>query len=180
MTGDIGKVYSQALFEIALESGCLDEINSEMGQCRTVFEENPELIKLLASPVITFGEKAEVISLSLISKIFGKDGIIRDFICVVTQKGRISYFSEIAEEFTGKYNEHNNIVKMTAITSVALKSEQREKLIGKLEEKSGKKVILSEKIDPSILGGIIVEYDNSRIDNSVKGKLEAVAKQLKQ
>ena len=74
----------------------------------------------------------------------------------------------------------NNIVKMTAITSVALKSEQREKLIGKLEEKSGKKVILSEKIDPSILGGIIVEYDNSRIDNSVKGKLEAVAKQLKQ
>ena len=36
MTGDIGKVYSQALFEIALESGCLDEINSEMGQCRTV------------------------------------------------------------------------------------------------------------------------------------------------
>ena len=173
MTGDIGKVYSQALFEIALESGCLDEINSEMGQCRTVFEENPELIKLLASPVITFGEKAEV-------KIFGKDGIIRDFICVVTQKGRISYFSEIAEEFTGKYNEHNNIVKMTAITSVALKSEQREKLIGKLEEKSGKKVILSEKIDPSILGGIIVEYDNSRIDNSVKGKLEAVAKQLKQ
>ena len=106
MTGDIGKVYSQALFEIALESGCLDEINSEMGQCRTVFEENPELIKLLASPVITFGEKAEVIS-----KIFGKDGIIRDFICVVTQKGRISYFSEIAEEFTGKYNEHNNIVK---------------------------------------------------------------------
>ena len=175
MTGDIGKVYSQALFEIALESGCLDEINSEMGQCRTVFEENPELIKLLASPVITFGEKAEVIS-----KIFGKDGIIRDFICVVTQKGRISYFSEIAEEFTGKYNEHINIVKMTAITSVALKSEQREKLIGKLEEKSGKKVILSEKIDPSILGGIIVEYDNSRIDNSVKGKLEAVAKQLKQ
>ncbi len=163
MTGDIGKVYSQALFEIALESGCLDEINSEMGQCRTVFEENPELIKLLASPVITFGEKAEVIS-----KIFGKDGIIRDFICVVTQKGRISYFSEIAEEFTGKYNEHNNIVKMTAITSVALKSE------------SGKKVILSDKIDPSILGGIIVEYDNSRIDNSVKGKLEAVAKQLKQ
>ena len=65
-------------------------------------------------------------------------------------------------------------------TSVALKSEQREKLIGKLEEKSGKKVILSEKIDPSILGGIIVEYDNSRIDNSVKGNLEAVAKQLKQ
>lgn len=175
MTGDIGKVYSQALFEIALESGCLDEINSEMGQCRTVFEENPELIKLLVSPVITFGEKA-----AIISKIFGKDGIIRDFICVVTQKGRISYFSEIAEEFTGKYNEHNNIVKMTAITSVALKSEQREKLIGKLEEKSGKKVILSEKIDPSILGGIIVEYDNSRIDNSVKGKLEAVAKQLKQ
>lgn len=175
MTGDIGKAYSQALFEIALENECLDEINNDLIQCKKVFEDNPELVKLLASPVITIDEK-----ISVINKIFGEIGIIRDFICVVTQKGRIAYFSEIAEDFTGKYNEHNNIAKMTVITSLALKAEQREKLISKLEDKSGKKVILAEKVDPSILGGIILEYDNSRIDNSVRGKLEAVAKQLKQ
>lgn len=175
MTGDVGKLYSQALFEIGIENNTLDELNDDMMQCRAVFEENPELVKLLASPIITESEKLEVIT-----KIFGESGMVRDFICVVSQKGRIVNFSEIAEEFRLKCSEHNNIAEMTVITSIPLKSAQKEKLIAKLEEKSGKKVKLAEKTDPSILGGIIVEYGNTRLDNSIKGKLKAVEEQLKQ
>lgn len=174
MTGDVGKLYSQALFELALENNTLDEIDNDMKQCRTIFEDNPELIKLLASPVITNDEKINVIT-----KIFGEEGTVRDFICVVTQKGRIGSFSEIAEEFRLRCFEKNNIAEMTVTTCVPLKPIQKENLIKKLEEKSGKKVSLSEKTDPSILGGIIVEYGNTRLDNSIRGKLEAVEKQLK-
>lgn len=175
MTGDVGKLYSQALFEIGLENSSLDVLSEDMAQCRAVFEDNPELVKLLGSPVITFDEK-----ISVINSIFGADGTVRDFICVMTQKGRIGYFSEIAEAFRLRCCEHSNIVEMTVITCVPLKSAQKEKLLKKLEEKSGRKVKIEEKTDPSILGGIIIEYGNTRIDNSIKGKLEAVAKQLKQ
>lgn len=175
MTGDVGKLYSEALYEIGLENNNLDELNNDVKQCRTVFEENPELVKLLASPVITNDEK-----IGVISSIFGESGTVRDFICVVTQKGRIGWFSDIAEEFRLKCSEHDSIAEMTVITSIPLKDAQREKLTKKLEEKSGKKIKLSEKTDPSILGGIIIEYGNTRIDNSIKGKLEAVARQLKQ
>lgn len=174
MTGDVGKVYSQALFEIGLEQNCLDDLGLDMSQCRTVFEENPELLKLLGSPVITYSEK-----LNVIDSIFGKEGIVRDFICVIAQKGRIRYFSEIAEQFRRRCCEHYDIAEMTVITCVPLKAVQKEKLQKKLEEKSGRKVRLSEKTDASILGGIIIEYGNTRIDNSIKGKLEAVAGQLK-
>lgn len=175
MTGDVGKLYSEALYEIGLENNNLDELNNDVKQCRTVFEENPELVKLLGSPVITNDEK-----IGVISSIFGESGTVRDFICVVTQKGRIGWFSDIAEEFRLKCAEHDNIAEMTVITSIPLKDAQREKLTKKLEEKSGKKIKLSEKTDPSILGGIIIEYGNTRIDDSIKGKLEAVARQLKQ
>lgn len=175
MTGDVGKLYSEALYEIGLENNNLDELNNDVKQCRIVFEENPELVKLLGSPVITNDEK-----IGVISSIFGESGTVRDFICVVTQKGRIGWFSDIAEEFRLKCSEHDNIAEMTVITSIPLKDAQREKLIKKLEEKSGKKIKLSEKTDPSILGGIIIEYGNTRIDDSIKGKLEAVARQLKQ
>lgn len=175
MTGDVGKLYSEALFEIGLENNNLDELNDDIKQCRSVFEKNPELVKLLASPVITNEEK-----IGVVSSIFGETGTVRDFICVVTQKGRIGYFSDIAEEFRLKCSEHDNIAEMTVITSIPLRNAQREKLIKKLEERSGKKVKLSEKTDPSILGGIIIEYGNTRIDDSIRGKLEAVAKQLKQ
>lgn len=175
MTGDVGKLYSQALFEIGLENNDLVTLEQDMTQCNTVFEENPELVKLLNSPVISNDEKLDVIS-----RIFGETGTVRDFICVIVQKGRIRYFSEITEEFRQKCYEHDNIAEMTVITCVPLKSVQKEKLQKKLEEKSGKKVRISEKTDPSILGGIIIEYGNNRIDNSIKGKLEAVAEQLRQ
>ncbi len=175
MTGDVGKLYSQALFEIGIENNTLDELNNDMIQCRAIFEQNPELIKLLSSPIITNDDKIDVIT-----KIFGESGTVRDFICVVSQKGRIVNFSEIAENFRIKCSEHNSIAEMTVITSIPLKSIQKDKLIKKLEEKSGKKVRITEKTDPSILGGIIVEYGNTRLDNSIRGKLEAVEKQLKQ
>lgn len=174
MTGDVGKLYSEALFEIGVENNSLDEFNSDVEQCRKVFEDNPELVKILNSPVITNDEK-----LGVISSVFGESGTVRDFICVVTQKGRIGYFSEMAEQFRLKCAEHDNIAEMIVTTSVPLKAAQKEKLLKKLEEKSGKRVKLTEKTDPSILGGIIVEYGNTRIDDSIKGKLEAVAMQLK-
>ena len=68
---------------------------------------------------------------------------------------------------------------MTVITSIPLKPDLKARLIKKLEQKSGKTVKLNEKVDPSIIGGIILRMGNSQIDNSIKGRLEAVAQQLK-
>ena len=68
---------------------------------------------------------------------------------------------------------------MTVITSIPLKPDLKDRLIKKLEQKSGKTVKLNEKVDPSIIGGIILRMGNSQIDNSIKGRLEAVAQQLK-
>lgn len=174
MTGDVGKLYAQALFELSLESDSLDKVCTELKQCRKIFDENPQLVKLLNSPVILRTEKQEVIN-----KIFGESGVVHDFICLVTDNNRISYFGKMTDAFIQHYNQHNNITEMTVVTSVPLKSEQKAKLVKKLEQKSGKTVKLNEKVDPSIIGGIILKMGNSQIDNSIKGRLEAVAKQLK-
>lgn len=174
MTGDVGKLYAQALFELSLELDILDKVCTEIKQCRRTFDENPQLVKLLNSPVILKTEKHEVIN-----KIFGENGMIHDFICLVTDKNRISYFGKITDAFIEHYNQHNNITEMTVVTSVPLKSELKSKLVKKLEQKSGKNVKLIEKVDPSIIGGIILRMGNSQIDNSIKGRLEAVAQQLK-
>lgn len=174
MTGDIGKLYAQALFELSLEEKNIQEVYDDVNQCRKIFDDNPELVYLLNSPVILHEEKQEVID-----KVFGKEGTVRDFICLVTDKNRITYFGKMTDAFNMHYNEYNNIVEMTVITSVPLKSETKARLLKKLEEKSGKTVKLKEEVDPSIMGGIILRMGNSQIDNSIKGKLDAVAKQLK-
>ena len=68
---------------------------------------------------------------------------------------------------------------MTVISSIPIKPELCDKLKARLEKKSGKKVVLKVEVDPSIIGGMILKYGNSQIDNSIKGRLEAVAEQLK-
>jgi F-type H+-transporting ATPase subunit delta len=68
---------------------------------------------------------------------------------------------------------------MTVVSSIPIKPELEAKLKARLEEKSGKKVVLTVEVDPSIIGGMILKYGNSQIDNSIKGRLESVAKQLK-
>lgn len=174
MTGDVGKLYSTALFELSGEENTFDEVHSQLNEYNDIFKDNPDFVKFLSSPGITFEEKHEVLL-----KVFDDDSMVFDFICLVTEKGRISYIDRITSEFNKLYYDRNNIAEMTVTTSTALKPELKEKLISKLEEKSGKKVRLIEKVDPDILGGLIIRYGNSEIDNSVKGKLEAVAEQLK-
>lgn len=174
MTGDVGKLYADALFELCTESGSIENVYEDLNQCRRVFDDNPELLKLLGSPVILNEEKKNVIN-----SIFGNDGMVHDFICLITDKRRIEYFSKITDSFNIRYNEYKNIAEMTVITSVALKKELRDKLVKKLEEKSGKTVKLKEEVDPAIIGGLILKQGNTLIDNSIRGRLEAVAKQLK-
>ena len=129
---------------------------------------------LLASPVILREEKQEVIN-----KIFGSEGTVRDFICLVTDKNRINHFGKITDTFNELYYEHNNICRMTVVTSVPLKAETKEKLLKKLEDKSGKTIMLTEKVDPSIIGGIVLKIGDTQIDGSVKGRLDEIASMLK-
>lgn len=174
MTGDVGKLYAQALFELSIEQENSKEVYGDINQCRKVFDDNTDLSKLLSSPIIEREEKQKVID-----RIFGTEGIVRDFICLVTDKNRINYFGKITDNFNELYYAHNNIAEMTVITSIPLKPQMKEKLLKKLEEKSGKTVMLKEEVDPSIIGGIILRMGNSQIDSSVKGRLEAIASSLK-
>ncbi|HHX57947.1 MAG TPA: ATP synthase F1 subunit delta [Clostridiales bacterium] len=92
----------------------------------------------------------------------------------------MNYFESIAGEFNKIYNSYRNIIEITATTSIPLTDETRQKLIDKLSQKSSKKVKLIETVSPDILGGIIINYGNTQIDNSIRGKLEDITKQLKQ
>lgn len=175
MTGDVGHLYAEALFELSLEQNELEKVYNDLTECSKVFEDHPDFVTLLDSPVVMKDEKH-----SIINKVFGEEsGTVHDFICLVTDKNRIRYFGKIAEAFNALYDDHMGIKEMTVVTSVPLKADTREKLILKLEEKSGKKVKLKEEVDPSIIGGIVLKMGNTMIDDSVKGRLESIAKQLK-
>ena len=99
---------------------------------------------------------------------------------MLTERRRIPYVQEVTDAFNSLYREHKGIARMTVTTCVPLRDAQRQQLIAALQKKYGKQVELTERIDPAILGGVVVQYGDTLLDNSVKSRLEAVRRQLKQ
>ncbi|MGN0605566.1 MAG: ATP synthase F1 subunit delta [Oscillospiraceae bacterium] len=174
MTGDVGKIYADALFELCSEDNSYEQVHKDLNDCNKVFTDNPDLVRLLSAPTVTADEKV-----SIIDKIFDGCGIVCNLLCILAEKNRTACIDRITEAFNALYNDYMNIAEMTVTTCVEMNDEMRKKLIDALSKKFGKTVHLTEKVDKSILGGVIVEYGNTQMDNSVKTKLASVHKQLR-
>lgn len=169
------KVYSDALFQLSLEENLLDVIHDNLKSCADIFNSEPEFLKILSSPIISSQEK-----ISMLQAVFQDNcnELVFNFMCLLAEKNRINLFCEIQKDFTKQFNRANNMLEAEVITYIPLTEELRKKVIDKLSMQTGKKVSITETVDKSILGGIIIRYDNTIIDDSIKTKLQELSKQL--
>lgn len=177
MAGSVENVYSTALFELCEQQDTLDSTYEQLEQItQIVFDkQQKEFVEMLSSPLIPFSDKQKVLEGVFSGKV---SDTVLDFLCVVTQKGRIRCLPAITQQFKQMYYEKKNILEVTATTTLPMSEALRKKLVEKLEKVSGKSVILHEKQDKSILGGIVLRYGNTEIDSSVKSKLDKIKAQI--
>ena len=169
------KIYARSLFETAKEADKLELIFAELADVSAAFGENPDYIKLLSSPAISKADKVAAIGAVFDGK---TDLYLSNFLKVLAQNGRIGLFDDIKAEFDLMYQQENNLLAVTAVTAIELTPKLREKLSEKLETITGKKVRLTEKVDPSVLGGVLLQYDNKEIDGTVRERLGALKRQI--
>ncbi|MGN0687962.1 MAG: ATP synthase F1 subunit delta [Oscillospiraceae bacterium] len=172
------KVYSDAFFELCLEE-CpdkLSDIAEELSALEDVLSANPELTKLMNTPTVAAEEK-----LALTKDII-KSGNVSEFtgnlLCVLTEKGRFGCFSGIEKCFRAKYNEHFKIAEIVVTTSAPLSEDMRGRIAERMSAVTGMTVSVREKIDPDIIGGIVIDYGSTRYDGSVKARLNAIKNEL--
>lgn len=175
MKGSLETNYAEALFELCKERENLDEVHLEMSWLAEVLEKNEELLKFLNAPTIEAADRKKVLN-NVFEGELSKTAF--DFLCVAVDNKRIKYMPKIIESFNSLYNEEKNILEVTAITTIPLSETLREKLIKKLESVSGNTIVLKEKIDKSIIGGIVLEYSNTQIQGSVKHKLDELRERI--
>lgn len=101
-----------------------------------------------------------------------------NYLCLVSEKGRIRFLPEICAKFKELYEKHNNIIEVTAVTAMPLSERLRDKLVAKLEAVSEAKIVLVEKVDKSLMGGIVLRYSDTEIDGSVRTKLDNIKAQI--
>lgn len=176
MAGSVDKVYSEAMLSIAREDKCAKEMDKELSELAKICTDNPELAAVLGAPTVTLSEK-----LTLAEKIFkGRvSDTVYNFICVLVQKNRFDYLPDIAKAFRKAYYADYGIHEVTVTTVIPLSDKSREKLMKKLKKMYGGEIILIEKTDPSIIGGMTLQCGGSMLDGSVKTELEKMHRQIK-
>lgn len=172
---DYVSLYTDAIYSLGTEEDMTDAFLSDMKAVQSVLSENKDYIALLDAPTVETDERV-----SLIDKAFrGQVGVyILNFMKVLTEKRRMYLFSQCLDAFTARYNSEHNIVPVQAITAAPLPEELLAKLKEKTEASLGKTVILTNIVDASCLGGVILRYENKQLDGSVRTRLETIRKQL--
>lgn len=173
---DIANVYGQALYDLAKDENLTDEILKQVSVLDEGFSAEPAFIQLLCAPAIPKEERCRVLDDSLRGQVHP---YVLNFLKILTEKGYMKYFSDCCKAFENHYNQDNGILPVTAITAVALSAEQAQKLTGKLTRITGKTVQLRNRVDPACIGGVRLDYDGKRLDDTVSHRLDAIRGLLK-
>ena len=173
MAGLVEKTYGDALFELFLEEdpSKLTEAKEELSAVNSVIAELPELIKLSKAPTVGKEEKLGLIKEAFEGRL---SGYVFNFLMVLTEAGRLDHFGKVTEYFSQRCNEYLGIADITVVTCQPLTAKAKADLSAKMEKLLGKKIVMKEEIDTSIIGGIVVKNGNTTLDGSVKAKLRAL------
>lgn len=173
MTQTVGKVYAEALFLLAQEEHQEQNIYQELNEAADVMAAHPEFVRLLDVPTLDTAER-----LDILRRVIGEGtGTTENFLCLLVEKHRFGRIAEIRDAFNRLYHEAFGIAEVFVTSAVALDDRQRTELATALGKKLGKTIELRESVDPAILGGMIVQYGDTRMDNSLHTRMQQFRQQ---
>jgi F-type H+-transporting ATPase subunit delta len=171
---EIAEVYGRALFEAAKESDVLDRVHDELGEFADALSENRELQVFLFSPYFSSEEK--------------KDGVRRivsdadertlNFLELLAERHRMPALFRIRRTFDEMWADENKLLPVTVTSAVDLDEALVQNIGKSIEEQTGRRVELSSKVDPDVLGGLQVRVGNMVLDATVRNRLEQLRKQV--
>ncbi|TDT70537.1 F-type H+-transporting ATPase subunit delta [Hypnocyclicus thermotrophus] len=165
----VGRRYATAIYELAQENNRVEDTHKELSLVMELFEKDTEFKTFITHPLVNREDKKNF--MGKILKDFNENTLI--ILNYLIDKDRIADIRAIVSEYLKIYYEKNSILEAEAIFAVKPLENQLEDLRKKLEAKTNKTVRLTSKIDPTILGGMIVKLGDDIIDASIKSQLEA-------
>jgi F-type H+-transporting ATPase subunit delta len=173
---ELAQVYGRSLFEVALEQHKLDELREQLGQFADAVSENHDLAVFFFSPYFSTKEKQEALGRML----DGADQILVNFLNLLIENHRMPVIFRIRQEFQRLWDEENKTLPVEITSAVELDPQTAESLGEKIGERTGRKVTLAARVDPDILGGIIIRVGNSILDASIRNRLEQLRRHVAQ
>ena len=163
------------MFELVVEQDQLDSTFEELKQLRDVFQTNDNLAYLLTSVELSLQEKQSILKILT----DGATPVVKNLIMMVFDYGRMDDMVAIIDEFERRYDSKKKRVHADVVTAVKLDATQKDQLSQTLAKKiDANEIMLSEQVDPSILGGVIIHANNETWDGSLSSKIEQIRRLL--
>ena len=172
----IAQVYARALFEVARQHGKLDEIREQLAQFADALNEHRELAVFFFSPYFSQKEKQEALG----RVVQGAEAIFMNFLNLLIEKHRMPVIFRIRDAYERMWEEENRTLPVEITSAIELDQGTVEKIAKQIGERTGRKVKLATRVDPEILGGLVVRVGNAILDASIRNRLEQLRTQVAQ
>ena len=170
MTG-AGYVYGEALYSLVREEGLTKSVLEQLQALGESFSQEPDFLRLMDSPNLSKEERCAVLDRCFRGKVHA---YVLNFLKLLMGKGHVRQFPQCVSTFRDLYYEENQILPVCATTAVALTGEQSDRLAEKLKGLTGKQILLTNRVDPAILGGVCLDYDGKRLNDTVAHRLDDI------
>ena len=155
---EFGREYGDGLFELCAEEGLDERVLAELECLKTLFRQQPDFVLSIADAALRDQVHPYVLN----------------FIKILVERGAVSEFADCAEAYRDRYGKAHDIAEADVTTATALSDEQRKALTERLEKMTGQKILLKEHVRPEVVGGVLLELNGKRYDNTVRQRLENI------
>ena len=171
---EIATVYARSLFEVAQEQGKLDDVRDQLGDFADTLDSDQEMQVFFFSPYFSTPEKEE----GLDKVVTGAEPILQNFLKLLIEKHRMPAVFRVRRSLDELWQRENKLLPVEVTSAIELDQNTVKQIGDRIGEETGQKIELSERVDPDILGGLVVRVGNSIIDSSIRARLDSLRKQV--
>ena len=173
---ELAQVYARSLFAVAREQDKIDELREQLGQFTDAMAEHREMAVFFFSPYFSSAEKQDALKRALEDA----DPALENFLKLLIENHRMPVIYRIRAAYERLWEQENRTLPVQITSAIALDEQTTESLGQTISERAGRNVKLAARVDPDILGGIIIRVGNSILDASIRTRLEQLRRHVAQ
>ena len=171
----VARLYAKAMLLVAEDQGASESLGDELAELLEHAGEDEEFGVFLSSPVLERDKRRQSLEATLRGR---ASDLLVDSLQVINKKDRLSILDQILEAYGEAYRELRGQIEVKVASAVALTDEQRADFLERTAQATGKRPFLSETVDPELLGGLVAQIGDEKVDMSVRRELQLLGARL--
>lgn len=167
--------YTKALYDLAVESKQLDAVEKDIENILRIFNESEEFCQFMNNPTLKISQKIKTFDTLFSGKL---NKICLQFLYLLVHNNRDMYLKDICIYFISYYKKNQGVSEAVITTAFPLSKSHRDEIYAVIKKKFNFDIELTEKVDPSIIGGFVLRIDDQQVNASLSAQLNKIKREL--